>query len=703
MTLDGILTNSATVMGGQTMNITITCVGCRQKLSAPASLAGRRVPCPKCKAPVDVPATAPVGQATPPIFTAQVVPENRPKAPQQAAAAPGKNLLPPGQASPWDDLLPAAPAPGPAGAEQVDLGLGEPLRPVVKRRSAGRSQQTLVPMIAIVVLLFLVAGGIGAFMMLSKGSIGSDLQYVPDDSDIVVSVDVGAVITSGTGQKIKSRFADAFNALTKQMQQDGGDAKPEDIGRITFGVSPQREKFAGIAHFNKVIDDQEFARLPNAAKRNVGGHEMFVVNGMGVCRLDNRSIAAGDQESMQKILERNGPAKLSDEVTAAIGAVDFSNSFAAAVATKRLTSGTGAVGANLSAMPFGPDAVRGVALQGAVGDDIRLKAAVLCKDAATADQMKKMADAGIAMSKANAGKMPPAAGKIFDTLDISNSGATIHASVTLDTDSILSAAEPIARMATLGAGGRPQITPTPPNVSAPTIPQPNFPTATFPPVNRNPARNRPAANSAAPNVRLPATNNLHQIALALLEYQAKEGHFPPPAIYDAQGKPLLSWRVAILPYLKREQLYKQFHLDEPWDSQNNKRLVMQMPPAYRSVFGKVVGFNKTAMLAPLGQSVAFFGPEGRTLKDFTDGTSNTILVVEAGPEKAVEWTRPDDLTIDEANPKTGLFGNRDGGFLAAFADGPVKFIPQSIDDNTLRGLFTINGGEKIPPDFDVKP
>jgi hypothetical protein len=688
------------------MNFSVTCVGCGQKLSAPASLAGRRVPCPKCKAPVDVPAAA-VGQATPPIYTPQVVSENRPRAaaPQPAANSLGMNPLPPVQASAWDDLLPANSGPAPTGAGQVDLGLDEPLRPVVKRRSTGRTSQTLVPMIAIVVLLLLVGGGIGAWMMLSKGSIGADLQYVPDDADIVFSADVGAVISSGTGQKVKSRFSDAFNALTKQIQQGGGAgaASLEDVGRITFGVSAQRAKGAGIIHFNKLIDDQEFARLPNAAKRNVGGHELYVLNGTGFCRLDNRSIAVGDEESMQKVLERNGPARLSDELTAAMSAVDFSSSFAAAASTKRLTGGNGAVGANLSAMPFGPDAIRGMALQGNVGDDIRLKAAVLCKDAATADQMKKMADTGIAMSKANAGKMPPAAGKIFDTLDISNSGATIHASVTLDTDSILSAAAPFARMATLGAGGGPQVTAPPPNFSAPIIPQPNFPTATFPPVNRNPARNRPAANSAAANVRLPATNNLHQIALALLEYQAKEGHFPAPAIYDAQGKPLLSWRVAILPYLKKEQLYKQFHLNEPWDSQNNKRLVMQMPQPYRSVFGKVVGFNKTAMLAPIGQSAAFFGRDGRKLSDFTDGSSNTILVVEAGPEKAVEWTKPDDLTIDEANPKAGLFGNRDGGFLAAFADGPAKFIPQSIDDNTLRGLFTINGGEKIPPDFDVKP
>jgi hypothetical protein len=693
------------------MNITVTCVGCGQKLSAPASLAGRRVPCPKCKAPVDVPAATPGGQASPPVFTPQVVPENRPRAaaPQPAMNSPAMNPLPPVQASAWDDLLPATPAPAPAGAGQIDLGLGEPLRPAKARRSAGRSQQTLVPMIAIVVLLFLVGGGIGAFMMLSKGSIWTDLQFVPDDSDIVFSADVGAVISSGTGQKIKSRFADAFNVLTKQMQQDGGGAKPEDIGRITFGVRAQRERGAGIIHFNKMIDEQEFTRLLNAAKRNVGGRELFVLNGMGFCRLDNRSMAVGDEESMQKVLERNGPAKLSDELIAAIGEIDFSNSFAAAISTKRLAGGNGAVGANLSAMPFGPDAIRGVAFQGIVADDIRLKAAVLCKDAATADQMKKMADAGIAMSKANAGKMPPGASKILDTLDVSNSGATVRAGITLDVDTILAAAEPLVRMSMLRASGGPTVNTPLPNISPPPTTNPpatsfNPPLRSLPPANQFNRGNAAAKISAAAG-REQASNNLRQIALAIQQYLDAKGRFPAAAIADSQGKSLLSWRVAILPFLgaNEQNLYKQFHLDEPWDSPANKRLLIRMPNVYRSPRGKNLGFGKTAMLVPLGEREAFYGRQQRKLTDFTDGTSNTILVVEASPERAVEWTKPDDLPFDEGDPAAGLFGQRDAGFLAAFADGAVKFIPQSVDKNVLRGLFTINGGEKIPPDFEAMP
>ena len=564
-------------------------------------------------------------------------------------------------------------------------------------------------MISIVVLLFLVGGGIGAFMMLSKGSIGTDLQFVPDESDIVFSTDVGAIVSSGAGQKVKSRYAEAFNALTQQIQQ-GGNAKLEDIGRITFGVSAQRQKGAGIIHFNKPIDDQEFSRLPGATKRTVGGHEVILTNGMAFCRLDSRAIVVGDEASLQKVLERNGPAKLSDDLDSSIGEINFSNSFAAALSIKQLAKGGGPVGANLGAMPFGPDAIRGMAFQASIDDDIRLKAALLCKDAATADQMKKMADAGLAMSKANAAKMPHNAAKIFDTLDVSNSGAAVRASVTLDVDTILAAAEPLVRMSMLRAGGGPQMNMPPPNF--PTPPTANPPATRFdppPPRSLPPAnqlnRGNAAAKMGAAAGREQASNNLRQIALAIQQYLDAKGRFPTAAIADSQGKSLLSWRVAILPYLgaNEQNLYKQFHLDEPWDSPTNKRLLIRMPNVYRSPRGKNLGFGKTAMLVPLGEREAFYGRQQRKLTDFTDGTSNTILVVEAAPDRAVEWTKPDDLPFDEGDPAAGLFGQRDGGFLAAFADGAVKFIPQSIDKNILRALFTINGGETIPPDFDVKP
>jgi Protein of unknown function (DUF1559) len=680
------------------MNITVTCVGCGQKLSAPASLAGRRVPCPKCKAPVDVPA-APVGQATPPIYKPQVVPENRPMAdaPQQAAVSAGRNPLPPGQASAWDDLLPPQPAGVPGTAGQIDLGLGEPLRRA-PRRSAGKSKQTLVPMIAIIVVLFLVGGGIGAWMMLtSRGANADDFFYIPDNADLVLAGDVKGIMTS---KVVNTAMGDAVAAMKAQMKGQTNWAA-EDFGRFAGGARLQGLKWAGVMRMNRWVSDADLNE-PGSTTQTFGSYRFVVVRGTAACRLDSYTVAMGAPSELQAVLERNAPARFSEDMQSAVKEVDFAKNFVAVASVKNLAAAAASgslPGVTVPKIPGMNDSVRTAAIQADFGNDLAIKASLICKDAPSADQLKAMVDGFLAVAKFNAGKAPPAAMKMFNGLTVSTSAATLRASVTLDAETMLE----LAKLSQQGApkgGGASAVTPPAPNL--PNIPQPPRPTVNFPPINGNPARSRPSANSSANFQRQPATNNLHQIALALLEYQGKEGHFPPPAIYDAQGKPLLSWRVAILPYLNQEPLYKRFHLNEPWNSANNKRLLPMMPSAYRSPFGKVVGFNKTAMLAPIGQSAAFFGREGRKLADFTDGTSNTILIVEAAPERAVEWTTPDDLTIDEANPTAGLFGNREGGFLAAFADGPVKFIPQSTDANLLRALFTINGGETIPPDFDLK-
>jgi Protein of unknown function (DUF1559) len=693
------------------MNITVTCVSCGQKLSAPASLAGRRVPCPKCKAPVDVPAAAPVTLAAPPVFTPQVVPEIGPRAPAStpSVAAAGKNPLPPTQASVWDDLLPATPVAAQAGTGQIDLGLGEPLLPRKPRGSIGRSNKTLVPMIAVVALLFLVGGGFGAWMMLSsRGAAADDFFYVPNDADLVLAGDVNGIISS---KVVNTSMPEAVATMKMQLKGQSNWAA-EDFGRFAGGARLQGLKWTGVMRLNRRVTDADLNE-PGSTVETSGQYRFVIVRGTAACRLDSYTVAMGEPGELRAVLERNSPAKLADEMQAAVKEVDFTKTFVAAASLKKLAAAAASgslPGVTMPTIPGVSDSVRAAAVQADFGNDLAVKASVICKDAASAEQMKAMVDGFLAVARFNSGKAPPAASKLLKSLEISSSAATLHGSVTIDAETMLelqrASREGTGLGAAVGGGSPPQQ--APPTFSG--IPQP---------VNANPARpfgqgvnarpgrpgggfNSPARGPAAFQ-REPASNNLHQIALALLEYEAKEGHFPPAASYDAQGKPLLSWRVAILPYLKQEQLYKRFHLDEPWDSQNNKRLLPQMPFVYRSPFGKVVGFNKTAMLAPIGQSAAFFGQQGRKPADFTDGTSNTILIVEAAPERAVEWTRPDDLRIDEANPTNGLFGQRDGGFLAAFADGPVKFIPQSTNKDVLRALFTINGGESIPPDLDTKP
>jgi hypothetical protein len=191
-------------------------------------------------------------------------------------------------------------------------------------------------------------------------------------------------------------------------------------------------------------------------------------------------------------------------------------------------------------------------------------------------------------------------------------------------------------------------------------------------------------------------NNLKQISLAMLNEEAARKHFPPAAICDETGKPLLSWRVKLLPYLGEGALYAQFHLDEPWDSENNKPLAAVMPAVYMDPqVGDLEG--KTVYLVPTGKETIFGDEKGTSMRQITDGTSRTILVVEVDPQHAVPWTKPEDIAIDEEKPAAGLARMPGGGaLLVGRADGAVVALPGDIDADTLWSLFTRAGGEKIP-------
>lgn len=186
--------------------------------------------------------------------------------------------------------------------------------------------------------------------------------------------------------------------------------------------------------------------------------------------------------------------------------------------------------------------------------------------------------------------------------------------------------------------------------------------------------------------RMQSLNQIKQIGLAMLNYEAANRSFPPAYTVDEDGKPLLSWRVLILPYLEHDNLYKQFHLDEPWDSEHNKKLIAQMPAVYKSPTSRAGG-DKTNYLTIRGEGTIFPGKERINFAKIRDGSSNTILTVEASDEKAVVWTKPDDFDFDADNPLKGLVGLQPGGFLAGLADGSVRFIRAGIDEKTARQLF----------------
>jgi hypothetical protein len=163
-----------------------------------------------------------------------------------------------------------------------------------------------------------------------------------------------------------------------------------------------------------------------------------------------------------------------------------------------------------------------------------------------------------------------------------------------------------------------------------------------------------------------------------------------PARVGKDGRALLSWRVALLPYLDEEALYKQFHLDEPWDSPHNKKLLPRMPKVYAPPRRATRAPYTTFYQVFVGPHAAFEKHRGMRLWNFLDGTSWTLLIVEAG--HAVPWTKPEDLhfTADEPLPELGgLFPEI---FNAAFADGSVLALSKRADADLLRKAIVRDDG-----------
>jgi hypothetical protein len=205
---------------------------------------------------------------------------------------------------------------------------------------------------------------------------------------------------------------------------------------------------------------------------------------------------------------------------------------------------------------------------------------------------------------------------------------------------------------------------------------------------------KPESKEELAKNRKQVPDQLRTIGIALHNYHDTFGRFPVAAINDANGKPLLSWRVALLPFLDEDRLYKQFKLDEPWDSKHNLPLLKKMPKSYLPVSRKAKSAHATFFRPFVGNGAVFEANRGIRIVEITDGTSNTIFLVEAG--EAVPWTKPDELTYDpnKALPKLGA-GFTDG-FHALFADGSVHFIKKNVDHSVIRLLITRADGQVVP-------
>jgi len=193
--------------------------------------------------------------------------------------------------------------------------------------------------------------------------------------------------------------------------------------------------------------------------------------------------------------------------------------------------------------------------------------------------------------------------------------------------------------------------------------------------------------------RMATQNNLKQMGIAMHSYHEVNGILPPTNEPQQPNKFPVSWRVLILPYIEQDNLYRMYRFDEPWDSENNKKLIPLMPKVYEVKGHPAKEKGKTFFQVFTGPNAMFVPGRRNNIAAIQDGTSNTFMIVEAG--EAVVWTQPVDLVYDAKKPVPKLGGHFKGGFIVGMGDGSVRFVRDTMKEENLRALITANGGEVV--------
>ncbi len=197
--------------------------------------------------------------------------------------------------------------------------------------------------------------------------------------------------------------------------------------------------------------------------------------------------------------------------------------------------------------------------------------------------------------------------------------------------------------------------------------------------------------------RAQSSNNMKQLGLAMHNYHAVHKKFPAPVMTAEDGTTKYSWRVALLPFLDQKPLYDAYNFNEPWDSEDNLKVLKHMPNVFRHP-NEGIGVTTSSYYALTGEDTGLGnGDRAIGLRDIIDGSSNTALLFDA--KRSIPWTKPEDIRYSADEEVPALGGHEPGGFNALLGDGSVRFIAKSVDEKTLRAIITRNGNEvfTFPP------
>ncbi len=526
---------------------------------------------------------------------------------------------------------------------------------------------------------------------------GDPLDYLPDDCVSILSFDVAVFMKSKLYQELKTQIKE-FEAGFREFEHRTRFG-PENLTRITIGIYDKGQEVS-IINTLKPISAADLAAkmkplLPS--DRNFKLNEVKLgsftlyqesyqieypdgklsgpIKGRAFCVVEEKIVIFGELEAIKKVLQRDRKPALSRGMAAELesGLTGFTMIFDVQAMPE---DDRREMERNLGrAIPGFGDVLAGVkmfAVRGSAADDVAVRATLTCKDKAGAESAQKAADTGLALFKLFFGKDDPqdpaeikkAKKTVSDALGaikLSVQDTQVRAEASMD------AAAAIAIFRALDEMNKAEVSIDP-------------------------------TSTPADVARAKSAKNLRQFGVAFHGFaDVNKGYLPAHAIYDKAGKkPLLSWRVAILPWFEQKALFDEFKLDEPWDSEHNKKLIPRMPKIYDCAAAprEVRDAGKTYYQVFTGKDALFNGVKSMKIFAIPDGLANTILVIEA--KEPVIWTKPDDLVLPEdknALPAVGgLFKN---GFHILFGDGTVNFVTSNPSASTLRPFVTASGGENV--------
>ncbi|MEX0678724.1 MAG: M56 family metallopeptidase [Pirellulales bacterium] len=200
----------------------------------------------------------------------------------------------------------------------------------------------------------------------------------------------------------------------------------------------------------------------------------------------------------------------------------------------------------------------------------------------------------------------------------------------------------------------------------------------------------PARAAARRNV---SANKMKQLGIALHNYHDVRRRFPSAVVIGPDGKTPHSWRVELLPFLEmKKDLYDRYKMDEPWDSEHNRKLIAEGADLFSVPMDKPNGDCSYFLIT--GPGTVFDPAQGpSSVRNIVDGTSKTIGMVEA--KRSIPWTKPEDIEYDPDKPLPKLGGFFEGGYHVGAMDASVHFLPDETDEATLRALFSRGGREPV--------